>query len=180
MALPIATGVLFDTIIPEGQRNALVQMSVILLASSVAIFLMRLGQSFATQRMEGRMQSELEAALWDRLLNMRTGFFRNYTTGDLARRSLAVNHIREMLTGTVITSLLSGIFSVSSLVLLFYYSPSLALLALGLVSIAVMYGRVQHMGQPEAAAAHAGSRRQGVGTCGRDAARRRKVSRCGF
>jgi NHLM bacteriocin system ABC transporter ATP-binding protein len=139
MAMPIATGVLFDTIIPEGQRNNLVQLSVILFSASVATFLMNLGQSFATQRLEGRMESEMEAAVWDRLLNLRTGFFRQFTTGDLATRSLAINQMRRILTGTAVSALLSGVFSIFSFALLFSYSVSLAFLATGMAAIAVLF-----------------------------------------
>jgi NHLM bacteriocin system ABC transporter ATP-binding protein len=137
LALPIATGFLFDEIIPEGQRNSLIQMSVILLAATLAIFLMNLGRSFATQRLEGRMEAEMESAVWDRLLNLPTGFFRRYSTGDLASRSLAINQIREILTGSVTSALLSGVFSIFSFALLFSYSVQLAFVATGLAAVAI-------------------------------------------
>jgi NHLM bacteriocin system ABC transporter ATP-binding protein len=137
LALPIATGFLFDEIIPEGRRGSLIQMSVILLAATLAIFLMNLGRSFATQRLEGRMQAEMEAAVWDRLLNLPSGFFRRYSTGDLASRSLAINQIREILTGSVTTAVLSGVFSIFSFALLFSYSVQLALVATGLAAVAM-------------------------------------------
>jgi NHLM bacteriocin system ABC transporter ATP-binding protein len=142
MAMPIATGVLFDQIIPEGQRNNLVQLSALLFSASVAIFLMQLGQSFATQRLEGRMESEMEAAVWDRLLNLRTGFFRKYTTGDLASRSLAINQIRQALTGNATSALLSGVFSIFSFALLFSYSLKLALVATGLAAFAIVFSAI--------------------------------------
>lgn len=142
MSIPIATGVLFDQVIPEGQRNSLVQLSVILFSASVAMFLTRLGQSFATQRLEGRMESEMEAAVWDRLLNLRPGFFRQFTSGDLASRSLAINQIRQVLTGTVTSALVTGIFSIFSFALLFSYSMKLALAATGLAVIAILFATI--------------------------------------
>ena len=142
MAMPIATGVLFDDVIPEGQRNNLVQLSVILFSASVAMFLMGLGQSFATQRLEGRMESEMEAAVWDRLMNLPTAFFRRFTTGDLASRSLAINQIRQTLTGTATSAILSGIFSVFSFALLFSYSVKLALAATALAACAILFSVV--------------------------------------
>jgi NHLM bacteriocin system ABC transporter ATP-binding protein len=139
LAMPIATGVLFDQIIPEGQRNNLVQLSILLFSASIAIFLMNLGQSFATQRLEGRMESEMEAAVWDRLLNLPTRFFRQFTTGDLAARSLAVNQIRQALTQSASTALLSGVFSLFSFALLFSYSGKLALAATALSAFAITF-----------------------------------------
>lgn len=137
LAMPIATGVLFDRIIPAGQRDGLVQLSVMLISASVATFLMRLGQSFAMQRLEGRMEADTQAAVWDRLLNLRAGFFREYTTGDLASRALAINQIRQALTGNAMTTLLTGVFSIFSFALLFSYSVKLALLATELAAVAI-------------------------------------------
>ncbi len=139
LAMPIATGVLFDQIIPEGQRGALLQLSILLFSASVAIFLVRLGQSFATQRLEGRMESELQTALWDRLLNLRAGFFRKYTAGDLAWRSLAINQMRQVLTGSAVSAVLMGVFSIFNFALLFSYSVKLALLATELAAVAVAF-----------------------------------------
>jgi len=137
LAMPIATGILFDEIIPAGQRDGLVQLSIMLISASFATFLMRLGQSFAMQRLEGRMEADTQAAVWDRLLNLRVGFFREYTTGDLASRALAINQIRQALTGNAMTTLLTGIFSVFSFALLFSYSVKLALLATELAAVAI-------------------------------------------
>src|SRR6185436_19506502 len=64
-------------------------------------------------------------------------FFRNYTSGDLATRANGINAIRQILSGAVLTSVLSGVFSVFSFVLLFYYSTNLALVATALVMINV-------------------------------------------
>ena len=75
----------------------------------------------------------MQAAVWDRLLSLPVTFFRRYTVGDLANRSLGINAIREMLTGNVLTLLLGAVFSVFSFALLFYYSWRLALIATALV-----------------------------------------------
>lgn len=139
LAIPIATSTLFDSIIPEGHRSNLVQLSIILFAVSVATFLMNLGQSFAVQRMESRMQAETQAALWDRLLALPTTFYRRFSSADLAMRSLTINQIRHILTGTVIAGLLSSVLGVFSYALLFKYSLRLALLATELAAVAIAF-----------------------------------------
>jgi ATP-binding cassette subfamily C protein len=84
------------------------------------------------------MDAAVQAAVWDRLLSLPVPFFREYSSGDLAMRSLGIVQIRRTLTGSTFTSILSGIFSTFSLALLFYYSWRLALLACGLVAIAFL------------------------------------------
>lgn len=137
--LPVATGILVDTIIPESYRGPLVQMALILVSAVVSIALFRLAGSLASMRMEGRVESSVQAAIWDRLLNLPVSFFRNYTAGDLASRASSINTIRQLLSGAVLGSLLTGVFSIFQYALLFRYSPSLALVAGGLVLISMSF-----------------------------------------
>jgi ATP-binding cassette subfamily C protein len=137
LVMPFATGVIFDTIIPGAERDQLLQAVVLMAASAVTMILLTTVRSYAVLRIEGRMDFALQAAVWDRLLKLPVPFFRDYSAGDLATRSMAINRIREMLTGSTLSSILSGIFSCTSFFLLFYYSAPLALVAVTLIAVAV-------------------------------------------
>jgi NHLM bacteriocin system ABC transporter ATP-binding protein len=136
LVMPIAIGVLFDTIIPGAQRPQLYQMAALLFTANLVGFLISLTSSVAMQRMEGRMEAGIQSAVWDRLLSLPVSFFKDYSSGDLVGRSLAIGQIRQMLTSTALTSIMTGVFSISSFFLLFHYSTSLALVASGLVFVA--------------------------------------------
>lgn len=136
LVIPVATGILFDTIIPGAQKHQLYQMAALLITASVVTFLISLSSSAAMLRMEGRMEASIQSAVWDRLLSLPVRFFKQYNSGDLVERSLAINQIRKMLTGAVVNSMLSGIFSIFSFLLLFKYSLRLALAATGLALVA--------------------------------------------
>jgi NHLM bacteriocin system ABC transporter ATP-binding protein len=140
LVAPYATGIVFDSIIPGSERDQLLQAVALIVASAVATAFISTTRAYALLRVEGKLDFNTQAALWDRLLNLPVTFFRNYSAGDLANRSLAVSQIRAMLSGTVVISILSGLFSITSLALLFYYSPMLAGLAalLALLALAVM------------------------------------------
>jgi NHLM bacteriocin system ABC transporter ATP-binding protein len=133
MVAPIFTGIIFDTIIPGAEHKTLGEFTVFLVISALAMALFALTRSLATLRLESRMESSVQAAVWDRLLGLPVPFFRQFTSGDLARRSLGISKIREMLTGSVLSSIMTGIFSVTSCALMFYYSWQLALIATVLV-----------------------------------------------
>jgi ATP-binding cassette subfamily C protein len=135
MLLPIAIGVTFDSIIPGADRSSLLAVSVFLAVAAVASGLFEFTRNFAVLRLEGRMDAAMQAAVWDRLLGLPVPFFRDYTAGDLATRSLAVSQIREKLTGSTLESIFSGIFSAFSFLLMFYYSWRLGLLATGLTAM---------------------------------------------
>ncbi len=136
--VPVFTGIIIDTVIPAARRDQLVQLSALLLVAAVAAALFQITRTFAVLRLEIKMDASIQAAVWDRLLNLPVPFFRSYTAGDLAERALGVSTIRRALSGTVVLSLLSGIFSVFSFLLLFALDVQLALLATGMVAVSVV------------------------------------------
>jgi NHLM bacteriocin system ABC transporter ATP-binding protein len=135
MVFPIATGIIFDSIIPGAQRGQLLQICAFLVIAAIAASMFTLVRNFAMLRLEGKMGAALQAAVWDRLLRLPVPFFRQYTSGDLADRSSGIGYILRTLTGSAIFSVLSGVFSIFSFLLLFYYSWQLALIATGLVFV---------------------------------------------
>jgi len=138
MFIPIANGILFDKIIPNSNRGLLLQMAMILLSVTVTMFLFGLTRSMAMLRIEGKMDSAIQAAVWDRLLNLPVSFFRNYSSGDLAIRANSINAIRQMISGVAITAIFSGVFSSFNFFLLFYYDVRMALMAAVLVLISIL------------------------------------------
>jgi NHLM bacteriocin system ABC transporter ATP-binding protein len=133
MVTPVLTGIMFDTIIPGAQHRSLVEFSIFFVISAVAMVLFTLTRSLATLRLQSKMEASVQAAVWDRLLALPVPFFRKFTSGDLAKRSLGISQIRATLTGSALASIFTGIFSVTSCALMFYYSWRLALIAAILV-----------------------------------------------
>ncbi len=138
MLTPIITGFMFDEIIPGAQRGRLVVFIGGLFVAAVASTLFDLTRNFALLSAEGKMQGRLQPAVWDRLLNLPMPFFSEYKVGDLAQRAGGIMAIRQALSGATLTTILSGVFSIFSFFLLFYYSPILALLASGLTLVAII------------------------------------------
>jgi NHLM bacteriocin system ABC transporter ATP-binding protein len=139
---PFATGLIFDRLIPGAERGQLLQMAAILLIIAIAGSMFTLTRSFAVLRLQGKIDRALQAAVWDRLLSLPVPFFRNFSSGDLASRSLAISEMSQILTGSLLSAVLSGIFSVFSWGLLFYYSSELAVWATVLVFFACLVSSV--------------------------------------
>ncbi|HEY6349438.1 MAG TPA: NHLP bacteriocin export ABC transporter permease/ATPase subunit [Candidatus Angelobacter sp.] len=133
MITPYATGIIFDRLIPGAEHTQLMAMCAFLIVIAVSATFFTFARSFAVLRLEGKLDASIQAAVWDRLLSLPVAFFREYSSGDLAQRSLGVEVIRQTLTGSTLTAILSGIFSIFSFALLFYYSWKMALLATSLV-----------------------------------------------
>ncbi|MGM0501601.1 MAG: ABC transporter transmembrane domain-containing protein, partial [Bacillota bacterium] len=138
LVVPQATGMIFDRIVPQAARNQLLYMGLILFATTFAKFTFEVARSITMMRVENRMSHSIQAAVWDRVLKLPMPFFRDYNTGDLAQRTSSINAIRQSLSGATLSTLLSSVFSLFNLGLLFYYSPKLALVAIVLVVISLV------------------------------------------
>ena len=139
MLTPQATAILIDKAIPDANRGLLSQLVIGLLAAAFGGMLFQLALGFATIRLETFADSATEAAVWDRLLNLKATFFRSFSVGDLNSRVTAISQIRQRLGNTVFKTIFSSMFSLLNLGLLFYYSIYLALIAcvVALINIAV-------------------------------------------
>lgn len=140
MITPIVTGVVFDSIIPGSERPQLWIVVLVALSAVVSAAILTFVRGIALLRIESRMSADIQAAVWDRLLSLPASFFRNFSSGDLASRSLGINHIRAVLTTSLTSSVLSAIFSVFSFGLLFYYDWRLALVATALTVLLGAFG----------------------------------------
>ena len=136
--MPILTGLLFDNIIPGAQRVQLIHMGIALVLVALVSGMFQLVRSFATLRIEAKMNTSVQAAMWDRLLGLPLPFFRRFSAGDLAQRAHGIDAIRSTLSGVVLSGILSSVFSLSSFFLLFYYDVRLALAATGLAFVAIL------------------------------------------
>ena len=142
LAAPLAFGALFDYVIPHAERKQIALLGALVGLSAVCTMLLRIAGGFATLRVEARIASSLQTALWDRLLRLPVSFFRSYTTGDLASRSLAIDRIQQTLTGPILTSAMAGCLSSFQVGVLFCYSAKLAFLAVALLAIAFVAATV--------------------------------------
>lgn len=135
LATPIATGHIFASIIPRADigGHLVIIAGLVLAALGTAVFTVT--RSFAVLRVQTRMDSSIQTAVWDRLLALPVPFFRDYSSGDLADRANGINAIREVLSGTIMQSAMTVLFSLFSLLLLFWYSWKLAFIAVAIVAL---------------------------------------------
>ena len=134
---PVLSGRLLAQVIPRVDTPMWIAMLGALFVGALATAVFEIVRALAMLRIEGRLDERLQAAVWIRLLSLPVPFFRQYTAGDLADRANGIGLIRHLLTGATATAVVSGIFSVFSHALLFYYSWRLALIATVLVALLI-------------------------------------------
>ncbi len=139
LLVPILSGVLFDDVIPTADRSLLIEVFVIMLMIGIVTAGLQLVQGVLQLRVETKSSINLQAGVMDHLLRLPVSFYKKYTAGDLTNRALSINGIKQILSNTVMTAVLSGAFSFVNLILLFYYQSSLAWIGVGLAVAAVLF-----------------------------------------
>ncbi|MGW0734028.1 NHLP bacteriocin export ABC transporter permease/ATPase subunit [Streptomyces sp. NPDC002851] len=133
--VPVATGTVLGEYVPQAETDRIVQVAVALIATSVVTAAFLLMQNLTVLRMEGRIESTLQPAVWDRLLRLPTRFFASRSTGELASAAMGISAIRRVLSGVGPVALQSCTIGAMNIVLLLLYSVPLALTALGMLTV---------------------------------------------
>jgi len=133
MGVPVATGFLVDSVIPDHDLPKLLETALVLVVAALAMLVTRYAGQIASVRIEGRAGSRIQAATMDRLLRLPVRFFKDYTAGDLARRALSIRTIEQAISSSLISSLLNAVFAVGALGLMLWYGWRLALAGFALI-----------------------------------------------
>ena len=142
LALPILTGMVVDKVVPRGDHQLLyvvgagigVMLAVQLLASLIrAHFLIEL---------RTKLDTRMTFSFVSHLLSLPYGYFNRRSAGDLLLRVSSNTQIRDLLTSSLLSTLLDGALAVGYLVLLFLVSMPLAVLtaATALMQLVVLLG----------------------------------------
>jgi NHLM bacteriocin system ABC transporter ATP-binding protein len=138
MVTPYFSGQIFDSIIPSADRSQLTQFAIGLFAAALATFAFELTRSIAVLRLTGKMDYSVQAGVWDRLLNLPSTFFREYTAGDLTDRALGVEQIRQAISQSGTQAIVGAISALITGIFLFSYNLQMAAIATALLAVGVL------------------------------------------
>jgi ATP-binding cassette subfamily C protein len=133
--VPIATGKVLGEFVPKAQTNLIVQVCLAVMVTSVVAAAFMLLENLTLLRLEGRIEATLQPAVWDRLLRLPTKFFTERSTGELASAAMGISAIRRMMAGIGPVVAQSVTVGAMNLGLLFWYSPSMAMAAIGMLVV---------------------------------------------
>ncbi|MFC8827285.1 NHLP bacteriocin export ABC transporter permease/ATPase subunit [Streptomyces sp. NPDC057137] len=133
--VPLATGRVLGEYVPSARTDLITQVSLAVMITGIVSASFMLTQSLTILRMEGRIESTLQPAVWDRLLRLPTKFFAERSTGELASAAMGVSAIRRVLSGLGPVLVQSAAVGAMSLVLLLVHSVPLALAAMGMLVV---------------------------------------------
>lgn len=134
----IATKLLFNYAIPESNPSLILYLTLGLLFSAIGFSFFYFLRNFSFLRIEGIATHLLQCAIWDRILKLPTHFFRKYTIGNLLWRIMSIDEIRTLVSGNTANVILTGLFSILFLIIMYIYSPLLTSVALGVAILSAI------------------------------------------
>ena len=129
LAPPLVTKLLIDSVLPRAEVDQLLICAIALIVVTLVAGGFQMMQGIAMLRLESRLDFVLQAAIVDRLLRMPAAFFRDFSVGDLADRTLGVEAVRTIVTGRAIRGFLALVSCAFSFAAMLYLDIRLGLLA---------------------------------------------------
>jgi ATP-binding cassette subfamily B protein RaxB len=129
--IPFYMQLVVDEAIPSGERELLVGLSVafaLLYGFNAAAGALR---SFVLQYLANVLSFEMATRLFNHLIRLPLTYFQNRQIGDVLQRFHALEPVKQIIVTGGISTVLDGILSVFTLVLMLRYSVSLAAIVLG-------------------------------------------------
>lgn len=126
---PILTNAVISRAVPDGQVSQVMQAGVALVIAATVGFVILILQNYAVAAISQRSTRTLQAAFWDRMLSLPANFYREFSSGDLTVRVLAVDELQQLLSIQVVSALMAAAFGGVYVVLLFVYNIGLAIAA---------------------------------------------------
>lgn len=139
LLVPMLSGMMYDDVIPTADKSLHTEVFAIMIMIGLVTAGLQLAQGVLQLRVESKSSINLQAGVMDHMLRLPVTFYKKYSTGDLTNRVLSINAIRQIVSSTLMTAVLSGAFSFVNLILLFYYDANLAWVGVGLGLIAAIF-----------------------------------------
>jgi NHLM bacteriocin system ABC transporter ATP-binding protein len=135
LVVPVMTGMVLGTFVARAQRDLVVEGALLVVGSGIVAAMLSVVQNLAALRWQGRSAGTLQAAIWSRILSLPVSFFARIQTGQLATTALGIATAQEQLSSVLTTAALGALTGLANLVLVYFFSVRLALVATVLVAL---------------------------------------------
>ncbi len=125
---PVATSLFFGFAVPQSDHSLIHYLFFSLIAAAIGAGCFYILRNLAYLRIESLASHFMQTALWDRCLRLPLSFFNKYLSGELYWKLASVEMIRTLIHSRVSSALINGAFALLYLVVMFVYSPLLAVI----------------------------------------------------
>jgi ATP-binding cassette, subfamily B, bacterial len=138
LAVPILTAMVVDRVYPRSDHGLLMVVGAGMLALLVFQFLSTLIRAHLLIQLRTALDVRMTLGFVTHLLSLPYAFFTRRSAGDLLLRVQSNTQIRDLLTSSVLSSLLDGVLAMAYLVILLLLSPVLAAVTVAAGAIQVI------------------------------------------
>ena len=142
LAMPLTTQVIIDKVIVNQTRNTLWVIAFALVVFLLFNGLLTWARQYLVLHTGNRVDALLGSKVFGHLLRLPMTYFEHRPTGTLIARLHGVETIREFITGAAVTLCLDLPCLLIFLVVMFFYSWQLSLIALGFIAIVALMSLV--------------------------------------
>ena len=139
MISPKVTHIIFSDVIESGSIRLLLAAAVLSVSVGISSLMVGTVKSLVTNRINTQMNISVQAAVMARIMSLPAGFFKDYSSGELAERSQYINSLCNTLISAFMGTGLSTLFSLAYISQVFVYAPSLVIPALCITLLTVGY-----------------------------------------
>jgi HlyB family type I secretion system ABC transporter len=132
---PIVTQVIIDKVLVQNSPGTLHVLGILMLVLAVAGALTTALRTYLFVDTTNRIDLGLGARVVDHLYRLTLGYFQKRPVGEVTSRLHEMENIRSFLTGTALTVVLDGIFSVIYIAIMLFYSVTLTAVALSTIPV---------------------------------------------
>lgn len=136
--IPFMNKQIFDSVIPSGIKGDILPVAVLLAGVAVGKSLFDITRSLTLQKLGDKINLSVQSAVMARLFSMPVTFFKNFSAGELSSRFMSIEQLSALLSDSVITTILSVLFSIVYIIQMASFAPSLVLP--GVIVIICMFG----------------------------------------
>jgi NHLM bacteriocin system ABC transporter ATP-binding protein len=126
LSTPLLTQYIFDEIILTGDKNELLQISLILFSIIFSVFGFEITRNYLILNFENRLDFFIQGTFIDRLLRLPINFFKIMSAGEFVSRLGNLHTIRMLTAGVTVSLVFEVIFLITNFTLLFYYHAGIA------------------------------------------------------
>ena len=115
----------FGIVIPSGKTYLIMPIAALLLGVTVSTLLINTCRSLVINHVTTKLQINMEAAVYARVLMFPSSFFRKYSSGDLSNRIMRMSQLTQEITSLALGAGLSVMLSLIYIGQIFHYTPEL-------------------------------------------------------
>lgn len=125
MLMPRLTLLLTGTVLERGSKSLLLGTAVFMVCVLVSSQMITTIRTLVLGRIDVKTSMPVEAAMIMRVLSLPTGFFRQYSSGELASRVSKVNQLCSLLLSSLFSMGLTSLMSLLYITQIFQFAPAL-------------------------------------------------------